>query len=188
MAVENEGILAQKTPKALTRQEKEILRIFTVNHPDEENTKEAGEFDGPSGKEEYLTLDSLTGLPGERFALDIFSEPKAKSRPRVMRNGITFTPRETKEAQLQIGWLFRIKYPSHKVDELSNFGIRMLFRCSERQGRPKDVDNLIKLVLDGLNKVLYADDKQVLELVARVVRTKEQKPLTRIFAYTLKSS
>lgn len=30
-----------------------------------------------------------------------------------------------------------------------------------------DIDNIVKIILDGLNKVLYQDDKQVIELSAK---------------------
>ncbi len=34
----------------------------------------------------------------------------------------------------------------------------------------KDIDNMVKSVMDGLNKVAWVDDKQVKDLTARVRR------------------
>jgi Holliday junction resolvase len=44
-----------------------------------------------------------------------------------------------------------------------------------------DVDNVIKSVLDGLNKVAYADDKQIIEIQARKKYGQEEKIEVEIY-------
>lgn len=178
--------MANRLPKVLNWKEKEILRKFTEANIAVE--KQPHEFTGAGGKEEYLSIESLTSIPSKRFTLDIFAEPKPKQRPRGSSNGKFYTPAQTTEAEARIGWLMKARYPGLRPDGDHAFGIRLLFRCSAARGRPADIDNLTKLVLDGLNGILWADDSQVEEVTARVVRSREHVPSTRIFAYTIEAT
>jgi endogenous inhibitor of DNA gyrase (YacG/DUF329 family) len=60
---------------------------------------------------------------------------------------------------------FRRTAPMHQADTSSTFGIFAVFFHGTRQRR--DVDNMIKLVCDGLNGVAWADDSQVCEVSGR---------------------
>jgi Holliday junction resolvase RusA-like endonuclease len=99
-------------------------------------------------------------------------EPVAKQRPRVTRRG-TFTPRKTLEAEARIGWSYREAARSSgqasarpsgpasvpaDLDGQARYSVSMVFRCA---GPRKDIDNLVKTVLDGLNGVAWLDDGQV---------------------------
>ena len=97
---------------------------------------------------------------------------KAKERPRMAKNGRVFTPKETRTFEKAVeNWAKRLKAPVVK------YPIRVTLLIYEP--RPKsvavpcgvlhynqkgDIDNLAKSILDGLNGVLYADDKQIVDL------------------------
>lgn len=101
-----------------------------------------------------------------RFVLD--GEPMSKARPRFARKGdktYTFTPEATVKAEEAIAWAFRQAAPHFQPNDVIAYGIVAHFVCATRHRR--DIDNMVKLILDGLNKVAWADDNQVAELIAR---------------------
>jgi Holliday junction resolvase RusA-like endonuclease len=55
--------------------------------------------------------------------------------------------------------------PRWRVDGVSSFVVTMEFYCATRHRR--DIDNLVKTVLDGFNGVVWKDDAQVMEITAR---------------------
>lgn len=90
-------------------------------------------------------------------------EPRSKARPRVTRLGHTYTPKTTQDAETAV----REAYTASGGDIMTGtLGIDVLF-CNGTRIR-KDIDNQLKLVLDALNGVAYADDHQVMQ--ARVRR------------------
>jgi Holliday junction resolvase RusA-like endonuclease len=90
-------------------------------------------------------------------------DPVPKARPRFGK-GRTFTERKTVAAEKRVGLEYlaaggrRLTGP---VEVICSF-----FRENERR---VDVDNLTKLVLDGLNGIAFEDDSQVVLLVASKV-------------------
>ncbi|MCW2898779.1 MAG: RusA family crossover junction endodeoxyribonuclease, partial [Streptosporangiaceae bacterium] len=73
---------------------------------------------------------------------------------------------------------FRATAPGHKPNSEHTYGVTALFVSGTRHRR--DVDNMLKLILDGLNKVAWADDDQVVEVSGR----KTYEPLSRDHART----
>lgn len=124
------------------------------------------------------------------LTLDIPGEPISKQRP---RSGVTpegkrifYTPAKTAEAEFTIELLIREKAPRLIPDADTTFGIRVLFYCASRQRR--DVDNMLKLILDAGNKMIWEDDQQVWETIARKVQLERNgwgEPHTSIVVYTL---
>ena len=115
----------------------------------------------------------------------IEGEPQAKQRPRFKRVGAhvqTYTPTETLayEMKLKKAWQ-KEKYEMFNdiplsVHIMAYFPIPESYtklkkaQAKENIIKPttrKDVDNIAKIVLDGLNGVAYADDKFVTDLVVR---------------------
>lgn len=92
-------------------------------------------------------------------------DPVAWERPRRSRNGHWFTPKRTMEAEKDLGWRFREVVPRPTTLPVS---VTLVFRL--RTMRRCDIDNLTKLVLDAGNKIVWADDQQVVRLVVELHR------------------
>ena len=106
-----------------------------------------------------------------RFSVE--GEPISKSRARFTKRGsktVTYTPQKTLDGEKKMADGFKAAAENHEPDSVGAFGVSCLFVNGTRQRR--DVDNMIKLVLDGLNKVAWADDNQVSEVSARKEYTK----------------
>lgn len=107
--------------------------------------------------------------------------PVPKARPRIGRGGIVFTPSKTIAAErlVQAEWMaagrptvggqpvcvtLRFEFARPKSHMLKNGSLSAV---GERAGEPGgDTDNLTKLVLDGLNGLAWADDRQVVSIDA----------------------
>ena len=107
-------------------------------------------------------------------------KPKGKQRPRVVR-GHAFTPQQTKDYELMIANLYKAMH-GKMIDGYVRVEIYPLYlvpkKCTKKKREQierkeilpavkPDIDNIIKIVLDGLNGVAYKDDKQVIEVKAR---------------------
>lgn len=116
--------------------------------------------------------------PAALYRLTVPGEPVPKARPRVdPRTMRIYTPATTVKAEHNLGWRFKQAYPGIEPDAVTRFGVRVIFHCHwEGSG---DVDNKIKTVLDALQGVVYANDKQVDEIHALIVHRAIQ-PRTEI--------
>jgi len=111
--------------------------------------------------------------------------PVPKKRPRVMKTGITFTPKETEVYENLVRMAFKQKYPAREPAS-ENLHLCMTFAfpipaSAKRKKQPDkikegdyffhrpDLDNLVKTVLDALNHVAFADDSQVVMMDGRKV-------------------
>lgn len=98
----------------------------------------------------------------------------AKERPRAGKSGKFYTPTETRKFEAAIKkWgmaqdMQPVAYPmSVRIvvrDQTDDPLIRVLGAANVSYAAHKDLDNLAKSVLDGLNGVLYKDDKQIVDL------------------------
>lgn len=92
-------------------------------------------------------------------------QPIGKGRPRVV-NGHAYTPERTRIHEDKIALLARNALMLAGDEPFSGLvSISIWFYLPNRRSEP-DIDNLIKAVLDGLNGVAYADDKQVIAVHA----------------------
>lgn len=116
--------------------------------------------------------------------LTIPGEPKGKQRPRFnSRSNTVYTPEETFDYENYIKAAYRRYYGTAIAfkDELVCVSIKAYMSIPNNmpkykrelinQGRlipsrKPDIDNIVKIILDGLNKVAYTDDKQVAVLMA----------------------
>lgn len=112
-----------------------------------------------------------------------YVDPVPKGRPRMSRGGHAFTPLKTREAE-RIVQLMAQKQHGNLPLVGGPMQIDLEF-VMDRPKKPKnknyhvtrpDLDNLVKLVLDALNGVLWNDDAQIFSLSAkkRYVTDKEQ--------------
>lgn len=111
------------------------------------------------------------GLPAERDIVATFivdGEPVSKARARFTNYrspGRMYTPEKTLTAEKRMGYEFRRAGGVLNPDAEVTFGVSATFYNGTHQRR--DVDNMLKLVLDGLNKVAWVDDNQVVEAGGR---------------------
>lgn len=101
-----------------------------------------------------------------RFTVE--GEPVSKSRARFTKRGSktrTYTPEKTLQAEQKVAWAFRQAVTGYQPDPDATYGVMGLFFAGTRQRR--DVDNMLKLILDGLNKIAWVDDDQVVEVSGR---------------------
>jgi Holliday junction resolvase RusA-like endonuclease len=105
-------------------------------------------------------------------------EPVPKGRPRSNRSGHTYTPTRTKQAEDAIRW--ELKAQGAKPTSEPVF-VTVCFDC---KSATSDLDNLLKLVLDAAQGLLYENDRQVVEIHVYLERGVE-KPETRLIVEPL---
>lgn len=98
-------------------------------------------------------------------AFTIDGEPISKARARFTRAGRSYTPGATLEGERRVRQAFEEAAPGHVPDGDTAFGVTALFFHATMQRR--DVDNMLKLILDGLNGTAWDDDSQVIEVSGR---------------------
>lgn len=130
-------------------------------------------------RREYLELPVIA-----RFTIE--GEPVSKARARFTKRGSktqAYTPEKTFDAEQVVGWQFRRAAPGHRLDPKKAYGVMALFFCGKRQRR--DVDNMLKLILDGLNGVAWPDDEQVTEVSAKKTLTLPENARTEVIVYQI---
>ena len=130
----------------------------------------------------------------------VLGEPTGKGRPRFAREGPyvkTYTPEQTISYENLIQLEYRRQCRNHKFEDgtpldvriLAYYGIpkskskKMQKQMEEHIVRPTkkpDADNIIKVVLDALNKVAYHDDTQIVDLQIRRFYSRDPKILITI--------
>ena len=118
---------------------------------------------------------------------------KAKDRPRINRNtGRVYTPNATHKYEklvkesygdnpcfedqfISIKILFKFEVPKSYSKTKHSEALRGVLRPSRA-----DIDNYIKSVLDGLNKVAYSDDKYIYKIEAEKLFAEESETIVEI--------
>ena len=109
----------------------------------------------------------------------IHGKPFAKQRPRMTRRGITYTPSETVSFENTVRAVAAEKFleplegPVRVIIE-AHFETPKSWpkaKTAALQGKPHiqrpDIDNIEKAILDGLNRIAFADDSQVCDMRTR---------------------
>ena len=111
-------------------------------------------------------------------------DPQGKARPRFSRkSGTVYTPAKTAKYEKEIRQSFLAVggklipnggYVTVAVDAYfkipKSYSKEKRLSCAHNINRPDkkpDMDNILKVVMDALNKVAYEDDKQVVEVRCR---------------------
>ena len=133
------------------------------------------------------TLRYLRGVKMVEVSFVVFGEPMAKQRPKMTTiNGHAhaYTPKDTinYENRVMVSYKGITERMFNRNDKLSvsvnayfgltkaDYGKKGLNKSGREKidgvycDKHKDLDNIIKVVLDGLNGVAYVDDKQVVEI------------------------
>lgn len=106
----------------------------------------------------------------------LHGEPASKARPRLGKGGNVYTPGNTTAAEDRWKWELRASgYTEPNAD--SAYAVRLRFYSGV--WTRKDIDNMVKLVLDAANKLVWADDRQVVGIDAWLIRG-DDRPRTEL--------
>ena len=115
------------------------------------------------------------------LTFEIPGDVQAQQRPRVTKFG-TFDPKESKDYKSFVRLVAAEHAPETLITEDIKLSIDVYRKIPKSFSKKKhqqaidgvlrpttkpDIDNLVKGIKDGLSKVLWHDDSQVTELVAR---------------------
>lgn len=116
----------------------------------------------------------------------------AKQRPRLSKNGIVRTPSKTKVFEQ----ICKLSYGNRYYFENADISIKILFKFEVPKSYSKknkekalngvlrphkaDIDNYIKSVLDGLNKVAYEDDRAICSISATKIFAEKAETIIEI--------
>lgn len=127
-----------------------------------------------------------------QVAFLVKGEPKGKGRPRFTKNGRVYTPTETTQYETLVGMSYRnsargYKFTSpvrvtvrayHKPPKKSKKVVEDMLNGRILPTKRPDVDNIAKIILDGLNKVAWDDDTQVVEMM--VTKRYSEEPMVAV--------
>lgn len=117
--------------------------------------------------------------------ITIPGKPLGKQRPRVLKTGIAYTPKQTVNYETFVKQLYFEQYHREKPFE-GPVRVRIVAYMPIPQGTSKvkktdmmrgiirptkkpDVDNIIKIIADALNGMAYQDDKQIVSCTVEKV-------------------
>lgn len=120
------------------------------------------------------------------YQFEVLGEPIGKARPRVTRWG-AYTPQKTVDYENKI----KAVYGGRFYEGYLQIDVKAYFKIPKSTSKKKkesmlmgeikpdkkpDIDNVLKIVLDSLNKTAYKDDAQVIKASI----TKEYSDMPRI--------
>ncbi|MGE7621712.1 RusA family crossover junction endodeoxyribonuclease [Viridibacillus sp. NPDC096237] len=133
-----------------------------------------------------------------QITFEIDGDVQAQQRPKFSRFGKGVSVRDPKESKDYKSFV-RLVASEHALDELiteqiilridvyrkipKSFSKKKHLQAVEGELRPTtkpDIDNLVKGIKDGLSKVIWHDDSQVIELVARKFYSDKPKAVVTI--------
>jgi len=103
--------------------------------------------------------------------IEVPGDPVAWARPR-MNKGKAFTAERQREARSSLSWQIAMGWGRPKVERKKALGMTIEFVFKARRksdlgmlrvARP-DLDNLVKLVMDAAQDIVFEDDAQIAEL------------------------
>jgi len=135
-----------------------------------------------------------------KYEFEVPGTIKGKGRPRVNSyTGTVYTPTTTKDYEYLVEQYFLLKYPKFKplegrlsVSITATFNIpkstkkqdisKMLENTISPTKKP-DIDNIVKIILDAMNKFAFKDDTQITKLSVEKIYGTEEKILVSIEEY-----
>jgi len=118
----------------------------------------------------------------------VYGEPVAKGRPRFSTKGkypVAYTPEKTKSYEFEVGMmalsamggskplegaLEAFIYVTFTIPE--SYSKKRLEAClngSEKHTKKPDLDNVVKCVIDGMDKIVFDNDSQITSIHATKV-------------------
>ena len=135
-----------------------------------------------------------------KYEIEVPGHIKGKGRPRVNSyTGMVYTPTTTKDYEYLVEQYFLLKYPKFKpfegrlsVNIIATFNIpkstkkceveKMLQNQISPTKKP-DIDNIVKIILDAMNKFAFKDDTQITKLSVEKKYGEEEKIYIEIDEY-----
>ena len=135
-----------------------------------------------------------------KYEFEVPGTIKGKGRPRVNSyTGMIYTPTTTKDYESLIEQYFILKYPKYKtlegrlaVNIIATFNIPKSTKKSDREkmiqneispNKKPDIDNIVKIILDAMNKFAFKDDTQITKLNVEKKYGEEEKIFVSIEQY-----
>ena len=126
------------------------------------------------------------------YKFEVPGKITGKARPRVnTMTGRAYTPGNTKDYEMLIKQYFKIKYPKFETLEgrihvkiiayfeppkqTSKKQVELMLKNSISPTKKPDIDNVIKIVLDALNKMAFRDDSQITKIEIEKRYSEEEK-------------
>lgn len=115
----------------------------------------------------------------KKIVFDIKGEPQGKGRPRFTKKH-TYTPDKTRDYESIVGLNYQNAARGYKftspvrVTIFARFGVPKskskkvatdMLKGHILPTKKPDIDNIAKIILDGLNHIAWDDDKQIVELI-----------------------
>lgn len=115
-------------------------------------------------------------IGGKKMKLIVYGTPTPKGRPRVTMRGkfpIVYTPKETREAEDTFVAQIIKHRPETPIEGPLKVDIKF-FKLKPKSMKKSithwttkpDLDNLVKLAIDAVNKIFFRDDSQIVEITA----------------------
>lgn len=110
-----------------------------------------------------------------QFEFEIPLRPVPKGRPQFNRKtGIAFTPGKTRRAEQDVRFFLGEVWKREPLSGPINLAVGFSFLRPKSVSQTKrpymttkpDLDNLVKLIKDAANGLLWADDSQIIEIAA----------------------
>lgn len=135
-----------------------------------------------------------------KYEFEVIGKINGKARPRLnMYTGKVYTPTTTKDYENLIREYFKIKYHKNevlkgriKVTIIAYFAIPKSTSKKDREimlnntispTKKPDIDNIVKVILDALNKYVFEDDNQITKLEVEKVYSEDEKIYVLIEEY-----
>lgn len=134
------------------------------------------------------------------FEFEVIGDIKGKARPRV--NTYTckaYTPENTKDYEMLIKQYFKLKYPRYvplenrvSVKIVAQFKIPKTTTKKDKalieEGmlsptKKPDIDNIVKIILDALNKMAFKDDNQITKIEVEKIYGEVEKIIVKVEEY-----
>lgn len=134
------------------------------------------------------------------YEFEVIGDIKGKARPRVNTyTSQAYTPSNTKDYENLIKQYFKIKYPRYVPFEnrvsvkiiayfkipkaTSKKNIEAMMNGNIAPTKKPDIDNIVKIILDALNKMAFKDDNQITKLEVEKKYGEQEKVIVRIEEY-----
>lgn len=126
----------------------------------------------------------------------IKGKPVGKQRPRFTKRGTVYTPKETSDYEKQVAALYKAAkgemlegnlkliieayYPIPTSAKKTDKDLMKNNIIRPYKSKP-DIDNVVKIILDGLNGVAFKDDVAVVSIVANKYYSTEPRVEVSIY-------